>query len=315
MSNIYLIVGSDAYLVNEAKLNIIKERQIEQFNISSYNFTDSEPLEILNEMTTVSLLGEERMVVISQPEFLKCGYKNTAILDKFINYFSNPSQETIVVIIVENELDYKLKINALLKEKAKIIRINSFDGENLKSWINTEVEKDGYKIDFNAVEELILRTDGDIMLIKNELEKLKLYHEDKNISYSSVKLMVSRNLEDNIFDLLNAFVANDKKLLFQIYEDFITLNEDEMRIISAISNKIEEILYTKTLINERKSKDEIADYFKVKPGRAYYMMQAAKKISDNSLMNIMQRISELDFNIKSGKIDKKLGLQLFILGV
>ena len=315
MSNIYLIVGSDAYLVNEAKLNIIKEIQIEQFNISSYNFTDSEPLEILNEMTTVSLLGEERMVVISQPEFLKYGYKNTAILDKFINYFSNPSQETIVVIIVENELDYKLKINALLKEKAKIIRINSFDGENLKSWINIEVEKDGYKIDFNAVEELILRTDGDIMLIKNELEKLKLYHEDKNISYSSVKLMVSRNLEDNIFDLLNAFVANDKKLLFQIYEDFITLNEDEMRIISAISNKIEEILYTKMLINERKSKDEIADYFKVKPGRAYYMMQAAKKISDNSLMNIMQRISELDFNIKSGKIDKKLGLQLFILGV
>ena len=68
------------------------------------------------------------------------------------------------------------------------------------------------------------------------------------------------------------------------------------------------------LINAHKSKDEIAEYFKVKPGRAYYMIQAAKKISDNSLTNILERISELDFNIKSGKIDKKLGLQLFILG-
>ena len=141
-----------------------------------------------------------------------------------------------------------------------------------------------------------------------------LYQTDKNISYQTVKLLVSRNLDDNIFNLLNAFIANDKKSLFQIYEDFMTLNEDEMRIISAISNKLEEILYTKVLVKQRKSKDEIAAYFKVKPGRAYYMIDAAKKISDNTIKSLIERITNLDFDIKSGKIDKKLGLQLFILG-
>ena len=134
------------------------------------------------------------------------------------------------------------------------------------------------------------------------------------ITYNSVKLLVSRNLEDNIFNLLNAFIANDKKTLFAIYEDFMTLNEDEMRIISAISNKLEEILYTKILVNRRMSKEEVATYFKVKPGRAYYMMEAARKMSDSSIKSLIERISELDYNIKSGKIDKKLGLQLFILG-
>ena len=107
-----------------------------------------------------------------------------------------------------------------------------------------------------------------------------------------LKLLVTKNLEDNIFNLLNAFVANDKKTLFSIYEDFMTLNEDEMRIISAISNKLEEILYTKILMNKNAGKDEIATYFKVKPGRAYYMMEAARKIKEENLKSLKEIIMQ-----------------------
>ena len=314
MSNIYVIIGNDTYLVEQEKDNIIKSKNLDPFNISSYNFTDSEPLEILSEMTTVSLLGEERMVIISQPEFLKATYKNNNIVEKFISYFENENPDTILLILCDSDLDYRVKINAVLKSKAKIKKIAGIEGDNLSEWIINKLALDGYKIDLTAVAELIERTESDIMQINNELEKLKLYQTDKNISYNTVRLLVSRNLEDNIFNLLNAFVANDKKTLFAIYEDFMALNEDEMRIISAITNKVEEILYTKILVNQRMSKDEIATYFKVKPGRAYYMMDAAKKISEASLKSLMERITDLDYKIKSGKIDKKLGLQLFILG-
>ena len=314
MSNIYVIICNDTYLAQEEKLKIIKERCVDDFNISSYNFLDSEPLDILNEMTTVSLLGEQRMVIITEPEFLKQTYKHNHIVDKFSNYFLDDYQDTILVIISGDDLDYRLKINSVLKEKAIIKKIATIEKDNLGDWIVKKLDNEDYKIDKSAVGELIERTDGDIMQINNELEKLMLYHTDKNITYQSVKLLVTKNLEDNIFNLLNAFVANDKKTLFSIYEDFMTLNEDEMRIISAISNKLEEILYTKILMNKNAGKDEIATYFKVKPGRAYYMMEAAKKIKEDNLKLLIKRVSDLDYNIKSGKIDKKLGLQLFILG-
>lgn len=314
MSNIYLLICGDAYLLNEEKEKLIKEKNVDPFNISSYNFPDSEPLEILNEMMTVSLLGEERIVIINDAEFLKSNYKNNAVVERFIDYFNNENEDTILIITSDTDLDYRLKINTVLKGKASIKKIAGIEGEDLSGWIKSRLSMDGYKIDSSALMELIERTEGDMMLINNELEKLKLYHTDKNITYNSVKLLVSRNLDDNIFNLLNAFVANDKKTLFQIYQDFMTLNEDEMRIISAISNKLEEILYTKILVNRRTSKDDIAAYFKVKPGRAYYMIEAAKKISDSNLKSLIDRITELDLNIKSGKIDKKLGLQLFILG-
>lgn len=314
MKNIYVIIGNDTFLINEEKEKIIKSRNVDSFNITSYNFLDSEPLEIINEIQTVSLFGEERMVIISNPEFLKATYKNSNFVDEMIDYILSEYQQTILVILADFELDSKVKINQILKDRAYISRLTSIVGDNLSDWIVKYLAKDGYKIDESAVLELIERTDGDMMSITNELEKLKLYHNDKNITYNTVKILVSRNLEDNIYNLLNAFVANDKKTLFAIYEDFMTLNEDEMRIISAIMNKLEEILYTKMLISEGASKEAIASYFKVKPGRAYYMMEAAKKMSNKSIQSLIERVTELDYNIKSGKIDKKLGLQLFFLG-
>ena len=38
MSNIYVIVSNDSYLINEEKEKLIKSSNIDQFNISSYNF-------------------------------------------------------------------------------------------------------------------------------------------------------------------------------------------------------------------------------------------------------------------------------------
>ena len=73
-------------------------------------------------------------------------------------------------------------------------------------------------------------------------------------------------------------------------------------------------MYTKVLMKQGLSKDQIASYFKVKPGRAYYMMEAAKKMNNVILKDLINRITELDYKIKSGMIDKRLGFQLFILG-
>ena len=55
MSDIYLIISEDDFLLEEEKNKLIKEKQIDPFNITSYNFSDSNPLEILNEMTKLAI--------------------------------------------------------------------------------------------------------------------------------------------------------------------------------------------------------------------------------------------------------------------
>ena len=65
MSNIYVLVGNDTYMIEEEKKKLISSYGIDDFNISSYDFLSSEPLEIINEMMTISFFGEKRLVVIN----------------------------------------------------------------------------------------------------------------------------------------------------------------------------------------------------------------------------------------------------------
>ena len=106
------------------------------------------------------------MVIITEPEFLKSTYKNQTIVEKFINYFENENEDTILLIISGNDLDSKVKINSILKSKAKIIKIAAIEGDNLSSWISNRLSSDGYKIDSSALNELIERTEGDIRKVE-----------------------------------------------------------------------------------------------------------------------------------------------------
>lgn len=312
--SIYVFSSSDSFLLEEEKNSIIKKYNIDPFNITTYDFVSSNPLEILSEITTVSLLGDMRMVIVNNPEILKSTYKNTEIINKFISYFKAPNVETLLVFLCDFTLAENLEINQVLFANSQYKKINAITGDNLTNWVINYAVAKGYKIDELAANELIERTSAEISMIRNELEKLMLYCDDKNITIKSIRLLVNKNLDDNIFSFLNAFLAHDSKKLLAIYDDFVTLNEDEMRIISSINNKVEEIMYTKVLLNQGLKKDQIADYFKVKPGRAYYMIEAAKKMSDQALSDIINRLSDLDYKIKTGVIEKRLGFQLFILG-
>lgn len=315
MANIEVYISNDTFLLEQKANEIIKSKAIDEFNINKYNFLDCDPLEIINEARTISLLGDEKMVIVSNPEFLKATYSNEKVINEFISYFEASNPDCLLIILVDFTLDYHLPINTSLKANANINVLEELTGEKLLAWMKEKVNKEGYQININAANEIIERCDGDILCIHNELDKLMMYHAaDKNIAYESVLLLVSRNLDDNIYNLLNAFVSNDKRKVLSIYNDFMAMNEDEMRILNAFQGKIEEILYTKILMGQGLKKDEIAAYFRVKSGRAYYMMENAKTISTYDLKNLIQRITDLDFQIKSGAIDKKLGLQLFILG-
>ena len=62
-------------------------------------------------------------------------------------------------------------------------------------------------------------------------------------------------------------------------------------------------------------KEDIMKYFRASSGRAYYMMLNAKNVNYDRLVNLMTKLENLDYLIKSGGIDKFLGIELFILSL
>ena len=56
-----------------------------------------------------------------------------------------------------------------------------------------------------------------------------------------------------------------------------------------------------------------AELFGISPGRAFYMIKNAKDVHLNSIKENLDLLNELELNIKSGKIDQNLGLELYFL--
>ena len=81
-----------------------------------------------------------------------------------------------------------------------------------------------------------------------------------------------------------------------------------------IVGKIRELMHTKLLIERGYGQEEIQNHFNIKSGRAYYLMKNANDISYKILEDYIKKLAQLDHQIKSGKIDKKIGLELFLLG-
>jgi DNA polymerase-3 subunit delta len=73
-------------------------------------------------------------------------------------------------------------------------------------------------------------------------------------------------------------------------------------------------MHTKLLIEKGYRQDQIAEHFHIKSGRAYYLVKNAQAVNFQILENHLKKLSKLDYEIKSGKIDKKLGLELYLLG-
>jgi len=44
-------------------------------------------------------------------------------------------------------------------------------------------------------------------------------------------------------------------------------------------------------------------------------VQNAKAVDDDLLVKLLEETEELDFKIKSGQIEKDLGIELFLLGI
>jgi DNA polymerase-3 subunit delta len=81
-----------------------------------------------------------------------------------------------------------------------------------------------------------------------------------------------------------------------------------------LAGKIKETITTKHLTSKGLSNQSIADYFNISSGRAYYMIQNANNQEFKFLEFCYKTLAELDYKIKSGQIDKNLGLELWLLG-
>lgn len=312
MERLYLLLGQSSFLIKQQIGIYQKESKVDSFNILTYDALETELNTILQELTTVSLFSDLKMVIL---ENIEAFYRyDDQQLKPLINYFMKPSND-VILILTSQKLPPDHIIESTLMKYAYVENIQNLKASALPIYIKDIFAEDGYSIESKAVDELINRVGEDLFLLHQEINKLKIYQVyDKVIDFKDVDVLVARTLEDNIFAFSTAYLSGDVKLYMQIYDDLLTNKMAPTQIMNHLFNTVNMIQLAQNLIKDNQNQDAIANYFKISSGRAYYLIKEAKEQSSVKIEKLIKNLADLDYKIKSGQTEDKLGLELLLLG-
>lgn len=316
---IYVLYGNETFLL-EQKLNDLKKKyQISEsmMNLSVYDDPYVNVKDIVEDCNTPPFLTEYKMVVIKNPAFLttlKIPEKHKQDLTILENYIKNPFNQTVLVIIstIKN-YDERKKVVKLLRNESTFVSLDELSEQQLWDLTRQAFKKRQCNIEDDALRLLLSRTPHQLMMIVNEVEKLSLY--SNQITLNDVDRLVSKPLEENAFELVSAIMKKNQKLAISIYQDLMIQNEEPVKLVVMIGNQIRLLYQVKLLERKGYTDQEMAKILAINPFRVKYIRNDARIFELNDLLDKLNELACLDRNIKQGLIDKKLGLELFLIKV
>lgn len=317
---VYLLYGTEPYLINETKQNLVQHaigKDEHDFNLAAHDL-DETPIEAaLEDAETFPFMGERRLIFLHNPFFLTAEKSKSKIehnLQKLEAYLQEPAPYSIVVFSGAYEkLDERKKITKLLKKNAEVLEAKPLSEHELKTWVRERASVNGVQIDEEAIAYMLTLTGTNLFMLTSELDKLALYADDeKRITVQMVDQLVSRSLEQNIFALVDKIVHRRVEEALRIFYDLLKQNEEPIKILAVITSQFRLIYQVKELARRGYGQNQIAGLIKTHPFRVKLAAGQAGLFGDEELSQIMAMLADADYQMKTGGMNKKMLIELFL---
>jgi DNA polymerase-3 subunit delta len=151
--------------------------------------------------------------------------------------------------------------------------------------------------------------------LSNEIKKLANFKKGEKIESKDVKLLVKPTIETAIFETIDAISLQDKKRAISLIHRHLEKGDNPSYLLSMINYQFRNILIIKDLIEKRYPYYSILKTTKLHPFVVKKSYQQAYKFSLQELKKIYQKIFQVDLDIKTGKIEPEIALDLFISSI
>ncbi|WP_138493296.1 DNA polymerase III subunit delta [Paenibacillus pinistramenti] len=323
ISPLYLCYGTEKYQIREF-VDKITSRLVEpeQRDMAVVQMDLAEtPVElVVEEAETLPFLVERKLVIVQAASMFtaaKEGGKIEHQVDRLLAYLADPAEYSVVVFIAHGEkLDERKKTVKAIKSSGQVIPFMPLGASELVQWVIREAGKRKCSMGQQAAEALISSAGVQMSTLSAEVNKLCLFAgEGGEITADAVAKLVARTTEQNIFGMVED-IANLKldRALNTFYE-LLKQKEEPIKIAALIARQFRIMLQIKELGGQSYSQQQIASQLGLHPYAVKIAGEQARKFSRDQLAQSLSRLAELDFKMKSGGIDKVLGIEMFLLSL
>lgn len=312
----YLFYGLEIYLIDEAIKKIINDNKVDSININKYNLENSSLDDIIDDASTISLFQDKKIIIVENA-YIFTATTNKKLPDQNINklleYMEHNNPSTILIFtIIKDKIDTRKKITTSIKKNGVIKEYNTI--ENMTEWVVNQIKP--YSINREDIKFLANRVGNNLSLLACEIEKLKIYKDtDININREDIEQLTHKNIDLDIFKLIDNILSVKKKESLECLSEMLKYGEEPIVLVIMLANQFRIMYQAKQLIKKGYSEREIANILEIHEYRVKKALEKSSRYDSKKILNKLEELADLDYQIKNGQIDKNIGLELFILNM
>lgn len=307
----YLFYGSSQAIMLDEVNELIQSLQIDEEGRSFYDLSEQSFDVIYEDIISPPFFTDQKLIVVKHFELI---YDNEFAKSSIESFFKS-SPEDVVLILLASHLDEDKSFRHVLDLYVDHHEVEMYDDVKMSEMIKKTFHTQEITIDSDALMLLISRLSYHPDQLKSYLDKIITYSlKQKHVKKIDIENLVPLPLEDNVYAIVDKFLQKQFAKAINMYHDLRNQQQDPIRILQLIGRRLNDLEDTKILLNQRKNQDFISKSLQISSGKAYYMIKEAKSIALKVIQTYIDQVARLDYLIKSGRIDKALGVELFLLG-
>ena len=299
--------GNSPYLSLRACHNELKkiQKENEGLNVQILEVDNIDPSSFVDKISSSGLFANQRIL------FIKRLYRNKekdALIKYLLEAFEKNTSKDILLFWEDQKIRSTTKYLKAFKENKTLNEANTLNKRSFATWLKAELKENNLELDPQCQKILSESTNYDAERASNEIDKLTL--TDEKITKEFLLQTTSNTLELDIWKLIDYLNSNNKAGSLEVIENLTKQNNDPNYILAMLARNLRLITETKYLVENGYDSRGIASVLKLPPFTVPSLISASRNQTGEKIKKLYQKFTNLDYQIKTGKIDGNLGLTL-----
>lgn len=249
VNNIFLFYGPNDELKKE-KINqiFLKKKQSKILNYFEKEILDNKEI-LEDEILNKSLFEKHKTIIINNvtDKFHK-------LAEELIPYLS----KDIIFVLNSTNLEKRSKLRLLFEKEKNLVCIPFYldNFETLLRLVNEFIKDNDISISKANINLLIYRAQLDRKILKNELEKIKLYPSGKTIDEEILLKLTNFSENYNISSLIDFCISKNDNKTIKLLNDCNFTSEESITIIRIFLNKAKKLLVLRSQFEKNKNLEQ-----------------------------------------------------------
>jgi DNA polymerase-3 subunit delta len=307
---VYVVYGPEPFLKQETVRGIIARAlgdRADSLGPSKFDGEEAELAEVLDEVRTLSLLGEMRVVVVEDAdEFIS---RHREVLER---YCAGPA-DTGCLIFVCKGFDARTRLYKTVNGFGGALKCEAPRGAGLLSWIMARAWKTyGKRLQTGAGARLRDYVGDGLGLLDAELDKLSTYvGERPDITLDDVEALVGNLREQTVFAITDAMAEGNVRTALHQWERVLATDRAAPgRAIGGLAWGIRRLLEAHEAAAGGTPSAHLARQFRTEPA---VLEQRLRRVSRRQLEDQLCDLLDADVASKTGRSEVSRAVERFII--